>query len=154
MEYCEEQGIRRFLTASYSPQQNSAAERKNQTIFDMVRSILKRKKMPKEFWTEAVQYKRVQAIRSDKQEGDVRVNEASEWDWNNLAEAIIEVGESSVVAPTSIPTNSENIDDEDEPRQPKIRSLQDLYDSTNEVHHVCVLADAENISFKEVLRDK
>jgi uncharacterized protein with WD repeat len=33
---------------------------------------------------------------------DVRVNEANKWDWNNSTEVIIEVGESSVVAPTSI----------------------------------------------------
>jgi hypothetical protein len=51
---------------------------------------------------------------------DVRVNEASEWDWNNSTEVIIKVGESSVVAPISIPTNSETNDDEDEPRQPKM----------------------------------
>lgn len=31
------------------------AERKNRTILDMVRSMLKSKKMPKEFWAEAVQ---------------------------------------------------------------------------------------------------
>ena len=47
---------------------------------------------------------------------DVRVNERSEWDWNNLTEVNIEVGESSVVAPTSAPTDSEIFDDEDEPR--------------------------------------
>jgi Reverse transcriptase (RNA-dependent DNA polymerase) len=85
---------------------------------------------------------------------DVRVNEESEWDWHNSMEVIIEVGESSVVAPTSIPTNSETTDDEDEPRQPKIQSLQDLYDSTNEVHLVCLLVNAENISFEEAVRDK
>ena len=84
---------------------------------------------------------------------DVRVNEASEWDWNNSTEVNIEVGESSVAAPTSAPTDSEIFNDEDEPRQPKMRSLQDLYDSTNEVHLVCLLADAENISFKEAVRD-
>ena len=49
---------------------------------------------------------------------DVRINEASEWDWNNSSEVMIEVGESSVVAPTNI--NYETIDDEDEPRQPKM----------------------------------
>jgi len=65
---------------------------------------------------------------------------------------MIEVGESSVVAPISI--NSETTDDEDEPRQPKMRSLQYLYDSTNEVHLVCLLADAKNISFEEAVRDK
>jgi transposase InsO family protein len=37
IEYYEEQGIRRFLTAPYSPQQNGVAERKHRTILDMVR---------------------------------------------------------------------------------------------------------------------
>jgi IS30 family transposase len=55
IEYYEERGIRRFLTAPYSPQQNSVTERKNRTILNMVRSMLKSKKMPKEFWAEAVQ---------------------------------------------------------------------------------------------------
>jgi len=54
MEYCEEQDIRRFLTAPYTPQQNDVAKRKNRTILDMVRSMLKSKRMPKKFWAEAV----------------------------------------------------------------------------------------------------
>ena len=54
-EYCEEQGIKRFLTAPYSPQQDGVAERKNRTILDMVRAMLKSKELPKEFWAEAVQ---------------------------------------------------------------------------------------------------
>ncbi|XP_074353045.1 uncharacterized protein LOC141692213 [Apium graveolens] len=53
--FCEEHGIRRFLTTPYSPQQNGIVERKNRTIMDMVRSMLKNKEMPKEFWAEAVQ---------------------------------------------------------------------------------------------------
>jgi len=219
--YCEEEGIRRFLTAPYSPQQNGVAERKNRTILDMVRSMLKSKNMPKEFWAEAVQcavyvqnrcphlklgdqtpqeawseqkptvshlkvfgsvaYAHVPDQQRTKLEDkskkyifigydektkgyrlldpiskkvtvsrDVRVDEASKWDWNNLTEA----EESSIIAPTSITTNSETVEDEDEPRQPKMRSLQDLYDSTNEVHLVCLVADAENISFEEAVRDK
>ena len=54
---------------------------------------------------------------------DVRVNDASEWDWNNSTEVNIEVGELSVVALTSIPTNSEIFNDEDEPRELRMRSL-------------------------------
>ena len=49
MEYYEEKGIRRFLTAPYTPQQNGVAERENQTILIMVRSMLKSKKMAKDF---------------------------------------------------------------------------------------------------------
>ncbi|GJV97012.1 retrovirus-related pol polyprotein from transposon TNT 1-94 [Tanacetum coccineum] len=55
IKFCEEQGIKRFLTTPYTPQQNGIAERKNQTIMNMVRSMLKSKNMPKEFWAEAVQ---------------------------------------------------------------------------------------------------
>ena len=35
-----------------------------------------------------------------------------------------------------------------------MRSLRDLYDSTNEVHLVCLQANVENISFEEAVRDK
>ncbi|KAL4335379.1 hypothetical protein GQ457_07G009100 [Hibiscus cannabinus] len=53
--FCEEYGIRRQLTMPYSPQQNGVAERKNQTILNMVQSMLKSKNVPKEFWAEAVE---------------------------------------------------------------------------------------------------
>nr|GEU97808.1 retrovirus-related Pol polyprotein from transposon TNT 1-94 [Tanacetum cinerariifolium] len=53
-KFCEDNRIRRFLTAPYSPQKNGLVERKNRTILNMVRSMLKTKKMPKEFWAEVV----------------------------------------------------------------------------------------------------
>jgi transposase InsO family protein len=53
--YCENHKIRRYFTAPYKPQQNGLIKRKNRTILDMVRSIIKTKKMPKEFWAEVVQ---------------------------------------------------------------------------------------------------
>ncbi|MCF8701902.1 DDE-type integrase/transposase/recombinase, partial [Corynebacterium sp. MC-10] len=52
--FCEKHGIRRPLTVPRSPQQNGVAERKNRTILDMARSMLKSKNLPKEFWAEAV----------------------------------------------------------------------------------------------------
>ncbi|KAM2045153.1 hypothetical protein ACFX1T_009386 [Malus domestica] len=53
-EFCEANGIRRPLTVPRSPQQNGVAERKNRTILDMARSMLKSKRLPKELWAEAV----------------------------------------------------------------------------------------------------
>lgn len=53
-EFCDANGIRRFLTAPGSPQQNGVAERKNRIILNMVRSMMKTKNMPKEFWAQAV----------------------------------------------------------------------------------------------------
>ncbi|XP_022891768.1 uncharacterized protein LOC111406611 [Olea europaea var. sylvestris] len=50
-KYCEENEIRRPLTVPYSPQQNGVAERKNRSILNMARCMLKSKRLPKELWT-------------------------------------------------------------------------------------------------------
>lgn len=55
-EFCKTFGIKRQLTAAYTPQQNGVAERRNQTIMNLVRSTLTEKKMPKEFWAEGVKW--------------------------------------------------------------------------------------------------
>lgn len=52
--FCKEQGIKRQLTASYTPQQNGVSERKNRTVLNMVRSLLVKGGVPKRFWPEAV----------------------------------------------------------------------------------------------------
>jgi hypothetical protein len=86
----------------------------------------------------------------------VQVNEESAWDWKNQKEVTQkeEKGESSTTAPIITPTSPPTSDDEGESRHPRMRSLQDLYESTNEVHLVCLLVDAENITFEEAVRDK
>ena len=56
IEFCTVNGIHRQLTASYTPQQNGVAERKNQTIMNMVRSLLTSRRVPKTFWPEAVNW--------------------------------------------------------------------------------------------------
>ncbi|CAL8125961.1 unnamed protein product [Prunus armeniaca] len=53
---CEMNGIRRQLTAAYSPQQNGVAERINRTIMNMVRSMLTKKDIPKKFWPEVINW--------------------------------------------------------------------------------------------------
>jgi hypothetical protein len=52
--FCTQQDIRHQTTPTYTPQLNGIAERKNQTILDMARSLLKAKKLPKQYWAEAV----------------------------------------------------------------------------------------------------
>jgi transposase InsO family protein len=42
-EFCDELGIRHYLTTPYSPQQNGVVERRNQTVVGMARSLLKSK---------------------------------------------------------------------------------------------------------------
>ena len=53
-KYCVEHGIKRQVTAPYSPQKNGVVERKNRTIVSMVRAMLKAKDLPRELWGEVV----------------------------------------------------------------------------------------------------
>lgn len=52
--FCKKHGIIYQLTASFTPQRNSVATRKNRTILDMTRSMVKRKSLPRNFFVEAV----------------------------------------------------------------------------------------------------
>eukprot|EP00253_Pinus_taeda_P006095 PITA_06095 len=54
LRFCRENGIHKQFTARYTPQQNGVAEKKNMTIMDMARSMLKAKHLPNDFWAEAV----------------------------------------------------------------------------------------------------
>jgi transposase InsO family protein len=54
VEYCAQLGVRRELTAPYTPQQNGVVERRNQTVVGTARSMLKAKGLPGVFWGEAV----------------------------------------------------------------------------------------------------
>lgn len=51
--FYNEDGIKHEFIAPYTPQHNGIAERKNRSILNMTRSILKAKAMPKRFWGEA-----------------------------------------------------------------------------------------------------
>ena len=52
--YFANQGVKRQLTAPYSPQKNGVAEWRNQTVVGMARTLLKAKGVPGCFWGEAV----------------------------------------------------------------------------------------------------
>lgn len=55
-EYCKVNGIKRQLTAAYTPQQNGIAERKNRTVMNMTRCMLLEMSVPRKYWPEAAQY--------------------------------------------------------------------------------------------------
>ncbi|GKU89832.1 hypothetical protein SLEP1_g3918 [Rubroshorea leprosula] len=55
-DFCESNGIKRQLTAAYTPQQNGVCERRNRTIMNMVRSLMSKSDLPKEFWPEAINW--------------------------------------------------------------------------------------------------
>ena len=53
-EFCFAQGIKRDMTAPYSPHQNGVAERRWQTVGNMARCLLKQANLPNSFWVRAV----------------------------------------------------------------------------------------------------
>ena len=53
-QLCDDRGIKRQLTAPYTPPQNGLAERMNRTIQEHVRSMLSHAGLPQSFWAEAV----------------------------------------------------------------------------------------------------
>jgi hypothetical protein len=55
-EFCKTQGIKRQLTAAYTPQQNGVSERKNRTLLNIIRSMMTCKNVPKKFWPEALKW--------------------------------------------------------------------------------------------------
>ena len=52
--FCNSTGIERQLTLPYTPQQNGVFERKYRTIMEMARCLLLERKIPNQFWAEAV----------------------------------------------------------------------------------------------------
>lgn len=54
--FCDKNGVNRHLTAPYSPQQNGVVERRNRTLLEMTRSLLKHMGVPNFLWGEAVRH--------------------------------------------------------------------------------------------------
>ncbi len=52
--FCNQNGIHLEPTMAYSPQQNGKAERLNRTLVERGRTILRKSKLDKSFWTEAL----------------------------------------------------------------------------------------------------
>ncbi|XP_050893510.1 uncharacterized protein LOC127100401 [Lathyrus oleraceus] len=53
-KFCEENGIEHEVTTSYIPQHDGLAERRNRTLLDLIRSMVKEKKLPHTLWGEVV----------------------------------------------------------------------------------------------------
>ena len=54
LKFCKEHEIKKQFTTRYKPQKNGVVERKNGTIHEMARSMLKDKGLNNELWVEAI----------------------------------------------------------------------------------------------------
>ncbi|KAE8683109.1 hypothetical protein F3Y22_tig00111215pilonHSYRG00067 [Hibiscus syriacus] len=151
-ELCEANGIRRPMTVPRFSQQNGVAERKNRTILDMARSMLKSKKLPKEFWAKAVTCAVYLKNRSPTR--------SFEEDEQTMREQLDESQQELATLPTS-PTSTTQGDSspsslssesQSERVVQRTRSLRDLYVVTERQDNLtlfCLFADCEPVSFQE-----
>jgi len=54
MEFCEDHGIKRQFSAARTPHKNGVVERKNRTLQDMARTMLKYSKLINIFWVQEI----------------------------------------------------------------------------------------------------
>ena len=54
LTFCKNAGIRQSFSGPYAPQQQGMSERRNRYLFEMVRAMLLRSKLPKSFWGEGL----------------------------------------------------------------------------------------------------
>ncbi|KAJ9542758.1 hypothetical protein OSB04_029264 [Centaurea solstitialis] len=54
--FWNEEGVARMLIALYSPQQNGIVKRRNRTLIEMTRCLMKAKEVPNQFWGEATRH--------------------------------------------------------------------------------------------------
>jgi hypothetical protein len=53
-EFCSSHGIKKELTTAYTPKKNGVAERKNITVVEMVRCMLREMCLPNIYWVDAL----------------------------------------------------------------------------------------------------
>ena len=54
IDYCDKHDISYNVSATRTPQQTRAVERKNRTLEDMARKLINRNDLPKSLWVEVV----------------------------------------------------------------------------------------------------
>jgi hypothetical protein len=95
---------------------------------------------------------------------DVELNEEACWDWKNQQEELltekVEVRHpvwddraSSSRSSEEDSSSRSSAETEVESRNSRFWDLRDLYETTGEVHLVCLLADVETISFEEAIQN-
>ncbi|KAH9667537.1 hypothetical protein KPL70_021079 [Citrus sinensis] len=181
LEFCKANGIRRPLTVPRSPQQNGVAERKNIIIFDMAKSMLKSKRLPKEFWAEAVACVVYLSNRSPTSNVWGKTPQEA---WGGRKSGITHLRIFGSIAHVHVPDESRaKLDDKNEQQEPatppispasttygdsppsflnerteeRTRSLQDLYEVTKRHDNLtlfCLFADCEPVNFQEVALDE
>ncbi|KAH9715665.1 hypothetical protein KPL71_021147 [Citrus sinensis] len=181
LEFCEANEIRRPLTVPRSPQQNGVAERKNKTILNVAKSMLKSKRLPKEFWAEAVACTIYLYNRSPTRSVWGKTPQEA---WSGRKPDITYLRVFGSIAHVHIPDKSRaKLDDKKEQQKPstppmsptsntcgdsppsflnerteeRTMSLQDLYEVTERHDNLtlfCLFADCEPVNFQETALDE
>ncbi|KAI9201145.1 hypothetical protein LWI28_018928 [Acer negundo] len=148
-EFLKQQGIRHQFTPAYTPQLNGVAERKNRTILNMARSMLKDKNMHKSFWAEAVLYQ-TKASRNTELIPEEETREVATETQTPRDQQTLQRGSPSPQRyDTPLPIDRDFSD----MRPRGTRSLEDRYEYTEQVEEdltlYCLLMTSDPVSFEE-----
>jgi hypothetical protein len=110
--YYAEEGIERHYSAPYSPQQNSVVERRNQTVVTMARTLLKQRRLPTQFWGEAM----VNAVHLLNQAPTKALSGMTPYEaWHDKAPAVAHLRTFGCLAITKDLTQLKKLDDRSHP---------------------------------------
>ncbi|KAL0457718.1 UNVERIFIED_CONTAM: Retrovirus-related Pol polyprotein from transposon TNT 1-94 [Sesamum latifolium] len=171
--FYESHGIRRPMTVPRTPQQNSVAKRKNRTILNMARTMLKRKQRTKlddrskkmvflGYDESSKGYKYFDPIAKKVViSRDIEFEEEASWNWNihkgkmyhflpHLEEE--ENEEQEVEGDNSTPSTPSSSD-----QSPRYRSISDIYNVAERMNGdnlFCLFMNDEPLSFEEAIKEK
>ncbi|GAU35215.1 hypothetical protein TSUD_204910 [Trifolium subterraneum] len=166
-QFLVEQGIEHEVTAPYTPQHNGLAERRNRTVLNMVRSMLREKSLPSFLWGEAASTALHSKQVSYKEVGQYSARREMEcWDWkvqNPVINPLLLDEEHSVedtrpATEASSSRASEIITDGTRRNRMPSTRLQDFetyndnaINTDGDLVHFALFVDSEPVSFEEAI---
>ncbi|GAU38713.1 hypothetical protein TSUD_396410 [Trifolium subterraneum] len=154
--YCKDQGIIHEVTTSYTPQHNGLAERRNRSILDMARSMVKQKGLPHRFWGEAVSTAVDILNRTPtKKLKDKHVPDARRKKLDDKSEPMIFVGYYRIVD-LDVGTSDANapVTFVDQHQHKENHNEEDASNNEGNIVHYAMLADIERLDVKISLKSK
>ncbi|GJW36956.1 retrotransposon protein, putative, ty1-copia subclass [Tanacetum coccineum] len=161
LDHLKEHGIIAHRTPPYTPQNNGVSERRNQTLLDMVRSMMSQTTLPKSFWDYALEtaariLNMVPTKEGDKTPYEIWHGQAPKLSyfkvWDLKASGSVEdlelIQEEDTNPSVDTSLNHEEDDQEIDEPQSDINPIRRSTRTRRPTDRLCLYIDAENMKFR------